>query len=433
MKRQTSPEQRYEFYERHQAGESYQAIAQRYGVSKECVRYWCRRQRDGGGCHNQYSRASKGILSQFAPIIRYAILRLKLEHARWGPSRIRYHLQRRASLRYKRLPKEAAIGRYLHQWPCFGRQGHQQAAQRDRPQRPSQVHQQWQIDFKTDVELQDGSRVVLHTIRDPVGEACLAAVVFPLSKAQQRSERVTLPQVRTVLRRCFAHWQTLPDEIQTDGEIVLGNNGQDAFPSLFTLWLVGLGIEHRVIRSGQPTDNAEVERCHRTLNEYAIIGNEDNLCHQLQSILDQALFELLYELPSWAQGCQGQPPIVAHPQLLQPRRPFQPEHELVHFDLDRVDTFLSTFCWSRKADQNGSVSLGGRQHRYSLGRPLARQPLLIRFDPTDRHFVFALPDQPDQSVARRPARHLDVADLTGLSTWPAGLLPQQLPLPFLKG
>ena len=129
--------------------------------------------------------------------------------------------------------------------------------------------------------LQNGHQVArwhsgdLHTVRDPVGEACLSAVVFPAQKVKQRVERVSLAQVQAVLRRCFAQWHTLPDEIQTDGETVLVASGTDAFPSTFTLWLAGLGISHQVIRSGRPTDNAEVERCHRTINDYAIVGNED--------------------------------------------------------------------------------------------------------------------------------------------------------------
>jgi len=292
------------------------------------------------------------------------------------------------------------------------------------------VHQQWQIDFKTDIRLKDGTQVSLHTLRDPVGEACLTAVVFPTEKVHQRVKRVSLAQVRTVLRRGFAQWQTLPDEIQTDGEPVLVTNGDDAFPSTFTLWLAGLGITHQVIRSGKPTDNAEVERCHRTINDYAIIGNEDKTLESLQIVLDQAVTELTYELPSRAQDCRGQPPIQAHPELLQPRHPFRPEHELAHFDLQRVDTYLAKQQWSRKVSKTGQICIGGHHQYYTVGRTYAQQYILIRFDPTDRHFVFYDPDQPDDEITRRPARNLEVEDLTGLASWPQDLRPQQLPLPL---
>jgi transposase InsO family protein len=433
MKRQTTVRERGAFYERHQAGETYAGIAQAYGVSRECVRYWCRRQRDGGDCQNRYQREQAGLLSSFDPLVRYAILRLKLAHPRWGPKPLRYHLAKRPSVRHLKLPSETAIGRYLHQWSRFRRRPKKQHTERPRPNRPTEVHQQWQIDFKTDIKLKDGSRVSLHTVRDPVGEACLTAVVFPAEKVKQRVERVTSEQVRTVLRRCFARWRTLPDEIQTDGEPVLVASGEDAFPSSFTLWLAGLGISHQVIRSGQPTDNAEVERCHRTLYDYAIVGNEDKDWMSLQAVLDQAVTELTDELPSRAEGCQGRSPLEAHPELLQPRHPFRPEQELAHFDLHRVDAYLATQQWTRKVGKTGQVCIGGHHQYYSVGRAYARREVLIRFDPADRHFVFYDPDQPDDEIGRRPARNLEVEDLTGLATWPDGLLPQQLPLPFLQG
>lgn len=114
MRPQTKPEQRREFYARHQAGEAYVAIAKGAGVSRECVRYWCRRQRAGGDGCNQYQRGAKGLLSEFAPVVRYVILRLKLAHPRWGRNRLWFHLGQRSSLRGSKLPDEVQIGRYLH-------------------------------------------------------------------------------------------------------------------------------------------------------------------------------------------------------------------------------------------------------------------------------------------------------------------------------
>lgn len=93
MVKPTTVGQRQEFYQRHQAGESYQDIALQMGVCKECVRYWCRRQRDGGDCQSRYQRSRSGLLSRYDPKVRYAIVRLKLEHPRWGPRSIRHRLK----------------------------------------------------------------------------------------------------------------------------------------------------------------------------------------------------------------------------------------------------------------------------------------------------------------------------------------------------
>src|SRR5512145_3075081 len=285
MAKRTTPEQRRDFYQRHQRGESYPVIADSLGISLACVRYWCRRQRDGGGCRSNYQRKPSGLLSRFDPKVRYRILRLRLAHPRWGPNRIRAKLKKLPALQGLPLPSDAEIGRYLHQWPQF-RRAPKAKSPRQRPRSPSQVHQRWQIDFKVEIALQNGLLVNLHTVRDPVCEACLGAFVFPAGRVGQKAQKVTAEQVRSVLRTCFARWGTLPDEVQTDGEPALVGQAQDTFPSHFTLWLKGFGIEHLQIRSGRPTDNAEVERCHRTLNEYAIVGNQDHAVASLQDILN---------------------------------------------------------------------------------------------------------------------------------------------------
>ncbi len=85
------------------------------------VRYWCRRQRAGQGMQSRYRRKSSGLLSRFAPVVRFVILRLRLEHLRWGPARIRHIACQRVSLRGLRLPSLAQLGRYLHQWVRFRR------------------------------------------------------------------------------------------------------------------------------------------------------------------------------------------------------------------------------------------------------------------------------------------------------------------------
>jgi transposase InsO family protein len=431
MASHTTPEQRQGFYERHLEGESYAEIAEQAGVSMECVRYWCRRQRAGGGCQSQYGGRPCGLLQEFDPRVRYWVLRLRLHHPRWGPGYLQAKLKKQPSVAGHRLPSPASIGRYLHQWSRFHRKGKKKRAA-VRPQQPMRVHECWQMDFKIAIPLADGTRVDLHTVRDPFGEVCIAAVLYPTEKVTVRTGRVPMEQVRSTLRTAFAHWHTLPDRIQTDNESTLVTSRLDGFPSRFTLWLAGLGIQHLTIRPGKPTDNAEVERCHRTLTEYALVGNEDNPLPTLQGLLEQAVFELAYELPSRAAGCAGKPPIQAHPDLLQPRRPFCAQEELAHFDPKRVDAYLATFTWQRKVSHTGQFCIGGRHHYYSVGRTYAGSDVLVRFDPADRHFVFYPLTAPDQEIGRRAARQLEVEDLTGFATFPQGLLPQQLPLPLFQ-
>lgn len=434
MNTQTTPVQRREFYARHLKGQTYEQIAARYDLSKECVRYWCRRQRDGGSCQSSYHRSPSGILSRFDPRVKYAILRLRLELLRLGPNGILTKLRKRPDLRGLVLPSPASIGRYLHQWSRFQRQFKPQEKQ-PRPCQPTTVHQRWQIDFKLAVALQDEARANLMTVWDPVGEACLGAWLFPAQVVDKRENRVTLDQLRTGLRLCFARWRTLPAEIQTDNESVFVGKPDDPFPSDFSLWLTGLDIKHLAIRSGQPTDNAEVERGHHTVHDYVLMRRHKCALAETQQLLDEATHELVFEFPSRAEDCHGHPPVKAHPELLQAPRPFRPEWELALFDLHRVDQFMSTLTWSRRVGKTGQISLGGHDQRYSVGRKYAQREVIVRFDAADRNFVFCDPEQPDVEIGRKPARNLTIEKLSGLIPWPADLVPQQLalPLPLAQG
>lgn len=431
----TTPVQRRDFFHRHLQGETYQNIAEQAAVSKECVRYWCRRQRDGGHCESRYQHRQPKPLRRFAPIVRYVILRLKLEHPRWGKERIGYHLGKRASCRQYALPHPSSIGRYLQQWPRFRRQQKTKPKPRERPIPATVVHQRWQLDFKVNIEQADGKKLALHTLVDQYSGACIDAQLLLKKRAVQQDERVTWREAQATLRTGFAIWGTMPQEVQTDNETSLvGRPGVD-FPSDFTLWLKGLGINHLAIRPGKCTDNAEVERGHRTVNDYALVGQEKKPVSNLQLTVRQAARELAFELPSRAKFCHSQPPVAAYPELLQPPRPYQLEHELALFDLNRVDTFLASFQWQRKADKVGYVQLGSRKRRYSLGRKFAYHQICIRFDPTDRQLAFALKDSPEAEICRKPIRGITAFGLIGLDDPKVAIVPQQLPLfpDVLKG
>ena len=98
----------------------------------------------------------------------------------------------------------------------------------------------------------------------------------------------------------------------------------------------------------------------------------------------------------------------------------------------RVDAYLATFTWRRKVSQTGQICIGGSHHYYTVGRASAYSEVFVRFDPADRHFVFYATHTPEQELGRRPARYLKIEDITGLITFPHGLLPQQITLPLFQ-
>jgi len=426
MSERTTPEQRHSFFEQHKAGKLYRQIADAAHVSLMCVRYWCRRLAHGQPATTTYVRRPRGLLQSFHPLVRYVLLRLRLEHPRWGPSRLRYHMGQRASLAAQRLPGCASIGHYLHRWPTF-RRPVRTGVHPPPVNAPTQVHEVWQVDYKVAMPQPGGCPVNILDVRDPVGAAIIGSFSHPGGAVGQRPRYLTFPEIRADLRQCFVQWHTLPDRIQTDNEAVFIGKPKNDFPSPFVLWLKGLGIDHVSTRPRRPTDNAAVERQHRTINDYCIVG-----CHKndgdLQVALARSQQELNQVLPSRAHGCHGQPPLCAHPELLQPRRPFDAAMELAQFDLRRVDAYLATLTWRRKVNRKGQVTLGGRQRRHLVGHGYAGQHVVARFDPCDRHIVFQN-DNGDE-VRRCLCRDLTIAALTGLDPWPDGPGIQQLPLPL---
>jgi hypothetical protein len=266
--------------------------------------------------------------------------------------------------------------------------------------------------------------VHLYTARDPLGAAFVSVCLYP---ATGKKSRVTCERVQDFLRAGFAQ-SGMPEEVQSDWERVLRPAPGDNFPSRFTLWLTGLGIAHIDARPGVPTDDAEVERGHRTVYDYAIADYLDRPLAWLQQHLPQAIQELNGEYPSRANGCQATPPLIAHPELLHPLRPFDPQDELASFDLARVDAYLATFTFERKVGKTGQISLGWNDTRYTVGRDWAGQTVQVRFDPHDRCFVASAEKK---NIRRWKALHLEVEHMVGFSTVTPCPLPQQLPLPLL--
>jgi hypothetical protein len=205
----------------------------------------------------------------------------------------------------------------------------------------------------------------------------------------------------------------LPRGIQTDRENLYGHPAREAFPTLFTLWLVGLGIQHQCGRPNQPTDQPQVERGHRTLFDWMAQPTPVPDLVTLQTDLDTARDKHNGVFASQAGDCQGRIPLHAHPDVLQIQRPYHVSAELALFALARVDQFLSQFTWQYKVSSVGQIPI--HDHHYGIGTAHAGKTIDVRFDATTREFIFS-----DAQTAREIKRHvavaLDTATITGFVT-----------------
>jgi hypothetical protein len=431
--RTTTVQQRQEMARLADQGESCQAVAQQSGVSFWTARKWIRQARRGGlaALVTTFGRPATGPMSAFAPLVRYVALRLKRQHRTWGAAYVVKKMDEHPSLKGKRLPSPTTV---WHYWRSFGDRlfPKRHPAQPRRP--PAGVaHGVWQMDTKESVPIAGVGVVTFNQARDEFGRATVMHRIHPAERPEQRIVKLITAQVRQDCRIAFTEWG-LPDAIQTDQASTFVDADPTPFPTQLTLWWVGLGIESRLISS--PQQNGCIERGHRTLNERTLIDQHFDDAGKLQKQVDADWHELNAECPSRAKGCNGQPPLVAHPELLVPRHPYRPEWELDLFDLKRVDKYLADRTWIRSVSEVGQVSLGKR--RYGMGIAWAGQTVSIDFDPEQRQFVFTqvkpktkrgqrLPDLPP---VRRTAKGLSIEEITGLPTALEDLPVRQLVLPL---
>jgi hypothetical protein len=429
-----SPAAKRQIYEGKLEGKTLPKLAAEVGCSVACARKWWRRGRDeglSGLAKKRVGRGSRGYLSQFEARVSELALHYKQSHPGWGARRVLVELQQTPELKDLALPGISRLADFFKKRcpecvnsPC-------PRPQPIRPARASQVHQIWQLDSQEGIGLADGQIATICNIWDEVGAACLASRAFSV-KTVFHWRKLTLTEVQSVLRAAFSEWQTLPDSILTDNELGLAGSPKDIYPAQLTLWLVGLAIAHHFIQPGQPTDQAKVERGHWTLNGFACDPTSLTNLSTLQKSLDRERFLYHHYFPSRARGCAGRPPLIAFPELLQPRRPYQPQTELHLFSLQRVADYLATFNFIRKVNAAGQFSLG--RQTYYLGTAYCGQTITAVFDPF-AHLWLIRPCQPDQTdpqasdplIAQLPIKAFSVEAITGLTPEPTHLVQLTLP------
>ena len=415
-------------------GYSLVQLAAEVGCSVACARKWWRiGHAEGlkGLRRHRRGRGASGELSQFAPQVAELALSYKQLHPKWGADRVLVELSQQPQLQGLRLPSRSRLAAFFKSHcPEQVAHRHPRPPQLARWPASREVHQVWSLDSQEKVLLANGEIATICNLRDPIGAAMLASQAFSV-KTTRHWRKLTWTENRQVCRQAFQEWQTLPDVLLTDNEVGLAGGPNDPYPGLLTLWLVGLGIEHRFIRPGCPTDQPQIERNHRTLNDWTLSDQDRADLLHLQQALDRERHLYNHFFPCRASDCAGHPPLVAHPELLKPRRPYQMDLELLYFDIQRVYDYLATFTFTRKVSVSAQVSLGRRM--YSLGKKLVKALNLkfvcVQFDPLAKCWVFST--QEAQELLRRPPKGLDVLTLTSLEPHSLQLSqPLQLPLPF---
>jgi hypothetical protein len=413
MRRYTSYADRQEIVTLREAGDSYRTIARKTGWSFEVVGKICRAYQKRSQAALQPKRPGRpgsGPLSSFDPLVKYACLRIKCQHARWGPDVVLSELAQRSWAREVQLPSASRIGPYFSQ---FGDRLVKVRRHRQLPQAKELepalrfAHSCWQMDTDERITLPGCGLVNILNLVDYATGIKIGSFVFSARRKQRRC-RVSWPQMQASLRQAFTQWG-LPKRIRTDRDRVIVSEGNYPFPKRFTLWLVGLGIEHELIR--RVTENGCVERAHQTwegrLQGY---GPFEKLTGW-QHIIDYERWRMNAILPSRGRNCRRQPPLMVYPEARIPLRFYRPADELAIFDLRRVHDYLSSGQWCRKTSANGVFSLNNQT--FNLGRAHKESVALISYDPLLGFEVACPPDS--STITTIEVEGLSVHDITGLS------------------
>lgn len=151
-----------------------------------------------------------------------------------------------------------------------------------------------------------------------------------------------------------------PTVVQTDrGSCFVGTDGGQtrAVPSRFTMWLWGLGIEHRLIPPGKPQRNGVVERFQGAM-EHTWRAEPDGL---------QDLIAV------WNQG---------KPTTQERLTPYRGRRG---FCLDRIWSQLERMRVVRRVDRDGKLSLWDRRVR--VGSPLRNRTVTLTVNAARRVLV----------------------------------------------
>jgi transposase-like protein len=422
----TEAEKEY-IYERKQEGASLTKIGDALGCAYETARKWWRHQRDGTRPRPK-GRPRRGILSSYPAAIRERAIALKRAHPHWGPANVNLQLKRELGLEKDELPSSPRLAAlFKAECPEAVQPRQRRLYPEKAPTSVTHPHQRWQVDGKEKVAIGDNDVVTILNARDPVGALMIASRAF-VTTTPQWLRKLTLQEVKDTLRQAFTEWG-LPLEIQTDRETVYVGAPQETFPSLSALWLIGLGIQHIVSRDRRPTDQAHVERSHRTVGDMAWKDQPCATVEQLQSLLDDCRQRYNEELPVQAADCQGRPPLEVRPWARHSGRPFHSGLEWTLFNLQRVDAYLACQVWIRKVSAHGEVHIGRR--RYQVGCINAQLTVSIRFCHDTRCFRFQSSD--GTVISERLALGLDKADIIGHMPFEE-VFPLLFQLPFpLRG
>ncbi len=348
---------------------------------------------------------------------------MRKQHPGWGPTTLLAELKTQEQWANTRLPSRSTLAAFLRE---------QDLNQKYEPNSPLAVeplyqsqhcHDLWQVDGQGTVEVKGVGPIAMLNVKDVYGGIYVS--VFPARIKSTRGHPNT-SDYQAAMRLAFMNYG-LPKRLQVDhASVFYENNSKSPFPTKFFLWLISLGIEPCFSRVHRPTDQAKVERTHRTIFDQVLRGRDDyKNWEELYRSCEERRRRLNESIPS--RSTDNVPPLEKHPQARESERFYHFPQEADLIDLQRVDAFLAKGKWYRKVASNRTISLGGQIYYLRDAKP--REQLEITFCPEQR--VLVMRNDKEEIVDKVPVKGISKESLMG----DLGLITQanlgiQLKIPF---
>ena len=231
------------------------------------------------------------------PALEARVLWIRRAHPAWGPSRIRWELEREGR---EPLPGRSSIYRALVRHGLVEARKRKRRRDDYRRWERSRAMQLWQMDVMGRVHLADGQEVKVVTGIDDHSRFIVCAKVVL---------RATARPVCQALAGALAR-HGIPDQILTDnGKVFTARFGPGPGPVMFDRICTDNGIRHILTAPYSPTTTGKVERLHKTMRA-EFFTPKDRLfttLGDLQAALDGWVAE--YNTARPHQSCGGRPPI----------------------------------------------------------------------------------------------------------------------------
>ena len=242
--------QRIEFVIRAVQGESVLRLCQEFEISRQTGHLWLRRYRETGSFAALADRAkvAKRIWNRTSKEVTERVLQLRQEHG-WAGRKIQKILERDYGIGIS----ARTVDRILDRSHCIDNRDRRRTAPgRFERERPNQL---WQMDFKGQYRLDDGSECYPLSILDDHSRFLVGLHALPSTKTVGVEER---------LIQTFQHYG-LPDEMLMDHGVPWWKANTEIGLTKVSVLLMKQGIEVTHSGIGHPQTQGKVERFHRTL------------------------------------------------------------------------------------------------------------------------------------------------------------------------